>query len=147
MSLVAAVKDRIASVVSALEGKLDTVADLAALVQEGALPQREVTAFVVPLGFDARGGESATGLHTQMLNRAVGVVLCIRTHGDATARRSLPTIDGLERDVVAAVAGWAPDDVAGVFAVTRGRLVSVAAGLVIYQLDFELLDQLRILPS
>jgi hypothetical protein len=72
------------------------------------------------------------------------VILCAKALGDARARRALPTIDTVKDQVIAAVAGWAPVDVAGVFSVTKGRLVSVTKGLVIYQLDFAVTDQLRI---
>ncbi len=144
-SLVDSVAQRISDSVPDLAGRIEGIADLAFLIASSAMPQREVCAFVVPLGFDDRGGDSATGAHTQMLQNAVGVVLSIKALGDAKARKALPTIETLEKAVVNAVAGWAPEDTAGVFRVTRGRLVSVDKGLVLYQLDFSLLDQLRIL--
>ncbi|WP_316200407.1 MULTISPECIES: hypothetical protein [unclassified Bradyrhizobium] len=143
-TLVDSVAARIEALVSDLAGRVEGIADLAALVAEGALPQREVTAFVVPLGFDDRGGDSATSVHTQMLENAIGVVLCIKALGDTKARRALPPIERLTDSVLHAVAGWAPDDVAGVFRVTRGRLLSAEKGLVLYQLDFALQDQLRV---
>ncbi|MGJ5203637.1 phage tail terminator protein [Bradyrhizobium sp. HKCCYLR20261] len=143
-TLVDDVSARIDASVPALAGRIEGVADLAALIAAGALPQREVAAFVVPLGFDDRGGESVTSAHTQVLEESVAVILCIKALGDAKARRALPTIEQLSGAVIAAVAGWAPGDVAGVFRVTRGRLLSAEKGLVIYQIDFALLDQLRI---
>lgn len=143
-TLIDQVAERIGLLVPQLTGAIDTVADLAALTAENAMPQREVTAFVVPLGFDDRGVKSATGLHTQTLNDTIGVVLCVKALGDAKARRALPTIDALKDGVISAVAGWSPISSIGVFAVSRGRLVSVTKGLVIYQLDFALLKQLRI---
>jgi hypothetical protein len=145
MTLVVAVADRINAQVAALKDRIEYVAALAALVAEGAMPQREVAAFVVPLGFDDKGGDSAAGLHTQIISSGIGVILCIKAAGDPRARKALPTIDALEVAVVNTLAGWAPgDDVAGVLRVTRGRLVSVTKGLVIYQIDFELTDQLRV---
>jgi hypothetical protein len=83
-------------------------------------------------------------MYTQMIAEGVGVVLCIKALGDAKARKALPTIDTLKKAVRDALAGWAPDNVAGVFVAKKGRLVAAAKGLVIYQLDFEVLDQLRI---
>lgn len=143
-TLVDAVASRISATVGALTERIEGAADLAALISAGAMPQREVTAFVVPLGFDDRGGDSATSAHTQMLEESVGVVLVIKALGDAKARRALPTIEQLTDAVIVAVAGWAPEDVADVFRVKRGRLLSADKGLVIYQIDFALLDQLRI---
>lgn len=143
MTLVATVATRIAAQVPAL-GSIEYVADLAALVRENAMPQREVAAFVIPSGFDDKGGDSAAGLYTQLIDDAVSVVLCVKALGDPKAKRAVPAIDELKDAVVGALAGWAPDDVVGVFRPVRGRLVSVTKGLVIYQIDFTLLDQLRI---
>lgn len=138
------VSERIADQVPALAGRIEDIAELAALIAAGALPQHDVFAFVVPLGFDDKGGGSATGFHTQMIEDAVGVVLGIKARGDAKARKALPTIEQLRKDAVSAVAGWGPDDSANVFFVRRGRLLSADKGLVLYQLDFSLIDQLRI---
>jgi hypothetical protein len=143
-TLVDSVAQRIGDTVPALTGCIEFIADLAALIAAGAMPQREVCAFVVPLGFDDRGGDAAVNAVTQMLAESVGVVLAIKALGDAKARRALPTIDVLSQSVIAAIVGWAPDDVTGVFRVLKGRMVSADKGLVLYQLDFAVLDQLRI---
>jgi hypothetical protein len=144
MTLVVEVATRISSEVAALKDRVEYVAALAALAAEGAMPQREVAAFVVPMGFDSRGAQAVVGMYTQAIVDTVGVVLCVKAFGDASAKRALVTIDALVDDVTKAVAGWSPGATAGVFEATRGRLVSVTKGLVIYQLDFSLLDQLRI---
>lgn len=144
MTLVADVAARINTVVPDLKGRIEFVAGLAALVEEGALPQKEVAAFVVSLGFDDLGTAAATGMHIQMLRDSVGVVLCIKAAGDAKAKRAVAVVDDLKDAVINAVAGWAPGDIAGVFIATRGRLVTVSKGLVIYQIDFAIQNQLRI---
>lgn len=143
-TLVEQVADRLDAEVPALKGCVEFIADLAALVTEGAMPQREVAAFVVDMGFDDQGGEAAAGMHTQMLADTIGVILCVRSRGDAKARRAVPTIDALKIAVIDVIAGWGPVDAIDIFSVVRGRLVSVTAGLVIYQIDFRLTDQLRI---
>lgn len=144
-TLVDHVATRLNANVPALKDRVEYIADLAALVTEGAMPQREVAAYVVPLGFDDKGGgSSSAGIHTQNLGDAVGVILCVKALGDAKAKRAVPAIDNLTTDVVNAIAGWAPEEVSGVFNVTRGRLVSVTKGLVIFQIDFSLTRQLRI---
>lgn len=135
---------RITDRVSALAGRIEDIAELAALIAAGALPQHDVFAFVVPLGFDDKGGESASGYHTQMIEDAVGVVLGVKARGDAKARKAMPSITELRNQVRDAVAGWEPADSVGVFFVRRGRLLSADNGLVLYQLDFSLTDQLRI---
>lgn len=138
------VAGRIADQVPALTGRIEDIAELAALIAAGALPQHDIFAFVVPLGFDDKGGESATGVHTQMIEDAIGVILGVKARGDAKAKKALPPIEQLRKDVIQAVAGWGPDDSANVFFVRRGRLLSADKGLVLYQLDFSLADQLRI---
>lgn len=144
-TLVQLVADRIGAQVADLTGHVEGIAQMAALIAQNALPQADVCAFVVPLGFDDRGGDSATGAHTQMLEDSVGVILCIKARGDAKAKKALPTIEQLTNSVVDAVAGWGPAAATGVFRVNRGRLLSFEGGIVLYQLDFTLLDQLRIL--
>lgn len=138
------VSDRIEAQVAALSGHVEDIAAMAALIAEGAMPQADVSAFVCPLGFDDKGGESATGYHTQMLEDSIAVVLCVKARGDVKAKKALPTISELKDAVIDAVAGWGPNAAVGVFFVRRGRLVSAEGGLVIYQLDFTLQDQLRI---
>ncbi len=144
MTLVSTVKDKLGADIPALAGAVDEVADLAALVTAGALPQRPKAAFVIPLGFDDRGAESASGLFTQAIEDAIGVVLVVQAPGDPKARRALSTVDELKDAVLASLAGWAPADAVGVLVPRRGRLVSVTAGAVIYQVDFALSNQLRI---
>lgn len=143
-TLVDLVAQRIGQEVSELTGAIEYVAEFAALVEEGALPQRDVAAFVVPLGFDAGGGESATGVHTQIINEAVGVILVVKARGDTRARPAVPKVDALVNKIVEKVAGWAPNDSVGVFNVLRGRLVPGGRGVVVYQIEFSLRDQLRI---
>jgi len=135
---------RIDDQVPALKGRVEDIAALAALIEAGALPQHDVCAFVAPLGFDDRGAESAVNTHTQAIEETIAVVLAIKARGDAKAQKALPTIGQLKEDVLNAVAGWAPNSSVGVFNVRRGRLISAAKGLVLYQLEFSLLDQLRI---
>lgn len=144
--LVDVVVTRIGETVESLRGRVEYVADLSALVEQGVLPQSDVAAFVVPLGFDdAGGGHSSAGAHIQNLSEAIGVVLVVRAPGDAKARKALPRIDELTDAVMRAVAGWTPAGSTGVFILVRGRLVSVNAGATIYQMDFRIGRQLRVM--
>jgi hypothetical protein len=144
ITLIDLVAERIGGQVDALVGSIEFIAELQALMDQGGLPQREVGAFVVPLGFDDRGGESAVGMHTQMLADAIGVVLYVKSRGDLKAKKALPRIEPLINQVVDAVAGWTPGNTSGVFHVKRGRLLPGGNGIIVYTIDFELLDQLRI---
>lgn len=145
ITLIDLVADRIDSQVPALTGGVQFIADLQALLESGGLPQRDVSAFVIPLGFDDRGGGSSmSGMHIQNLAEVVGVVLCVKARGDLTSRKAMPKIEPLINQVTDKVAGWAPGNTVGVFKVNRGRLAPGGKGVIVYQLDFELQDQLRI---
>ncbi|MGL5166637.1 MAG: phage tail terminator protein [Afipia sp.] len=145
MMLIDEVVARLGANIAALTGRVEYVADLSALVDQGVLPQAATSAFVVPLGFDDQGGgTSAVGIHIQNILDSIGVILIVKSPGDAKARSALPKIDVLAADVIMTIAGWAPDSTSGVFEIKRGRMVSVMAGAVIYQLDFALTRQVRI---
>ena len=141
--IVNTVADRLKAEVPAF-GAVELVADLAVLVKENALPQQDVSAFVVDLGFDDRDRFSASGIYTQMIATTIGVIVCVKSYGDAAGASKLPMLDQLVKAVINALAGWAPDDVVGVFELRRGRLQSIMSGLMIYQVEFALTDQLRI---
>jgi len=143
VTLVSQFKERIEPRVTAL-GKLDEVMDLAELIDQGALPQRSPAGFVVPLGFDGRTPEDAAGLYVQKRVDGIAVVLVISAKGDPKAKRALEKIDELEPLVCHAVCGWVPEGASGDVNARRGRLVSVQNGVVIYQIDFEVQNQLRI---
>lgn len=146
MTLITDVKTRIEAEVAALTGRMEEVADLAELVRQKALPQRSPAGYVIPLGFNGRSADDGViGLYRQMLDEVVGVVLVVEALGDSKAKRALATIDDLVTAVVEAVCGWsANEDAIDDFRAVRGRLVSVTAGVVIYQLDFAVQRQLRI---
>ncbi|MBW7968119.1 hypothetical protein [Bradyrhizobium sp. BR 10289] len=135
---------RISDQVPALQGRVDDIAVFAALVEAGALPEHEVCAFVAPLGLDASAGQSAVNVHTQSFEETIAVIIAVKARGDVKAKKALPTIGQLKDDVMNAVTGWAPNNNVGVFNLRRGRLLSALKGLVVYQLEFALLDQLRI---
>jgi hypothetical protein len=46
--------------------------------------------------------------------------------------------------IIASVAGWAPGDEIGVFALSRATLLDFTRGVIVYQIDFAIADQLRI---
>lgn len=144
MTLVTDFKARMAP--PAVDGLLgvDEAADLAALIAAKQLPQRSPWAYVLPIGFDGGAPDAAAGLYRQPFNSVIAVVLVIQALDDPKARAALATIDGLQQLLLARICGWAPASAIGVFRALRGRLVSVASGLVIYQIDFALQDQLRI---
>lgn len=135
---------RISANVPAIAGRTRGAAELTDLVKRGALPNKTPCAFVLPLGLQGGEPDVATGIFRQQLDELIGVVIVVESAGDDTGARGLPPIDTIVRSVVNAVCGWAPGDQVGVFRLERGQLLSLAAGTIIYQLNFALGDQLRI---
>ncbi|ODR93526.1 hypothetical protein AUC70_11720 [Methyloceanibacter stevinii] len=144
--LVNPVIERLDAEIPTLQRRVAPAGELAALVNGGNLPQVMPAAFVLPLGLRGSEPDAATGLYRQDFNEIVGVVLMTNSAGDVRGGRALDKQDPLIAAVILALAGWAPDlpDVQGVFQLDRGRLVSLTAGTVTYQLDFSIRAQLRI---
>ena len=145
--LVAELVARIDSRVPELARRVEGAAELSELVRKGGLPQAPRHAFVLPLGLVARNqGDAAAGAFTQLVDEVFAVMLVIHAAGDIAGARSLATVDQLVWKLIAALAGWGSEEVVGVFSLRRGQLLSAEAGTVIYQLDFAIQNQLRVLP-
>jgi hypothetical protein len=133
--------------VAELSGRVEGAAELSELMRKKALPQAGTYAWVVPLGLRPRShGDAAANAFTQMVDEVFGVVLFVRAAGDPTGGKALPTIDQLVWAVITKICGWGPDEAVGVFSLRRGELLSAEAGVVLYQLDFGLPQQIRIIP-
>jgi hypothetical protein len=129
--------------VSVLEHRVEGAGSLADLMQRNALPQHTPAAHVLPLGLIGRAEDAGAGAYTQMFEEAVAVILTVRNHTPA-GKKALADLRGIIMSIVAAIAGWAPDDQTGVFRLTRGSLLNATKGTVVYQIDFSISDQLRI---
>lgn len=143
--MIDAVAARLTSQVAALEGRVDKAARLAEMQRTNRMPQRTPAAFVIPNGMTGGEERTASGQFRQQITEVVAVVLMVRGN-DRAGEKALEAIDGLIKTVIAAVAGWAPDGVVGVFRLARGATISWVEGTFIYQLDFTITDQLRISP-
>lgn len=143
--MIADIIERLILRVPDLGGRVEGAAQFAALMKSNALPQVTPAAHVLPLGLQGGQAQAATALFTQAVEEMVGVVLTLRSH-DQTGARALEAVDVLIRDIVAALLGWGPDDAIGVFRLVRSGLVSMSAGTLVYQIDFAISDQLRIIP-
>ena len=140
------VKGRVEAVVPELASRVQEAAELSELVRKGQLPQSPAAGFVLPLGLRAASpGDAAANAFTQMIEEVVGVLLVVRSAGDASGGRALPKISDLADATIAAIAGWGPADEPGVFRVSRGQLLSASDGAVLYQLDFSISRQVRVL--
>jgi hypothetical protein len=122
---------------------VEGAASLAALMQSNAMPQQTPAAHVITLGMHGGAAEAMAGAFIQSFDETVGVVLTFRTDSQ-TGARAAGEINVVVRDVIDAVAGWAPTDAMGQFRMARANLVNMSRGTVIYQIDFAISDQLRI---
>lgn len=126
-----------------LSGKVDGAAAFSAMMKGGRGPHNMPAAFVLPLGLQGGRAEASSGFFTQLYAESVAVVLFLQAT-DPQAKRALDRLPSLIREVIRAIAGWAPADTAGVFGLSRGALVGVQGGRLAYQIDFSIQDQLRI---
>lgn len=136
IDLVAAVTARLKLQVAALQNRVEGAAELAALVDKNKLPQRTPAAFVLPLAQDGEANAAATGGHRQRVRETVGVILAVRHAGDATGKHQVAAFVPLLNAVRDALAGWPPDPGYDTFDFLRGRLVGLAGGAALQQLDF-----------
>jgi len=139
------VRARIEGKVPALAGQIGNAGEFSKLIEAGQM-QAARKAYVLPGALAGGARQAMSGMFTQALEETVLVVLSVRVASDPTGARALDEISPLVRDTVRAVCGWGPEDAPGVFALARGELVGAAQGMLIYQLDFTLDDQLRITP-
>lgn len=144
MSATDAVIARLHGQVAELAGRVEGALELAALVDGNNMPQQTPAAFVIPLGLRGGAANAVTGMYRQSVNETVAVVLVLDAPSDPAGESARPTLQTIIGKTINALAGFAPDAAIGVFELTRGDLVQCAEGLVIYQLDFTIADQLRI---
>ncbi|NML88349.1 hypothetical protein HHL26_04620 [Sphingobium sp. TB-6] len=144
-----AVKARLADI-AALERRIQPAASLSELIAQNRLPQVTPAAFILPLGLRGGRADAATGIYRQSIAEMLGVVLILRSAGDATGAKSADALTPLRNAVIDRIVGWAPtsgwngSETIGVFTLSRGELISMSAGALVYQLDFSVDDQVRI---
>lgn len=134
LNLVALVIDRLQAEVPEL---LDVAgaAELSALVQAQALPQRMPAAFVLPLGEDAEPNSIGTGALRQRVTERVGIVILARHAGDSRGGKAVDAVVPLRGAVRDALVGWQPDASCDPFELVRSRLQGLTAGTVFVQVD------------
>lgn len=143
MDAVTFLRDRIDGGVPALTGRVEGAIAFAELMRQNSLPQVTPAAFVLPLGMQGGAVDAVTGLFRQEVREIVGVMLVLRSFS-RTGDKAVPELDTLIDAVVSVVAGAEMPGAIGVFSVARGSIVSMTAGTIVYQLEFQLSDQLRI---
>lgn len=135
---------RLKSHVPALGGRAEGAMQLGALIASGAIPPRTPAAFVLPGGMLGREASAAAGSYVQGTDELVGIVLALRT-SEASAQGGIDPLKALVDAVLTALCGWRPTSNApGVLVLKQAALVSLNAGLVIFQIDLTIQNQLRI---
>ena len=140
-----AVCDRLKAEVEEFGERIEQAAEFTAMVREKRFPQVTPAAFVLPVGLRGERADASAGVFTQNLAETIAVVMVFSAH-DRTGERALNRLNDFLREVIAVIAGWAPDGVTGVFQVSRGAVSSFQDGRLVYQLEFSIIDQLRLFP-
>ena len=130
--------------VPAFQGRVQGALQLARLQQQNQLPQTTPAAFVIPTGLTGGAVTAMTGLCRQTVGESVAVVIVIRSADDPRSTRTVDPLAAVCWDVIHALAGIEMDDATGQLVFRRGWLVSLADSAAVYQLDFDLQDQMRI---
>ncbi|MFN4191817.1 MAG: hypothetical protein ACK4FR_02645 [Tabrizicola sp.] len=144
--LVDSLIDRLQERVPDFSGRVEAALSLADLMAQGRLPEVTPAAHVLSIGLVGKAVDVAAGLYRQAFDEVFGVVLTFRNN-TPTARQGFERVEAIKRGVVEAVAGWVPTGQAQAFSLARGTQVSFSAGTLVYQIDFAIGDQLRIIPS
>jgi hypothetical protein len=124
---------------------VDGAAQFAQLMASNQLPQLTPAAHVVPSGM--QGGQvtaSGAGHFVQSFQDGIGVILTFR-NADPTGARAFERADDLIREVMRAIAGWSPVPGSPAFQLLRGSVANFSAGTLVYQIDFSINDQLRVI--
>ena len=142
--MIEAVTTRLGTQVPDLANRIDGAAEFSRLMKSGKLPAGGVRAYVLPLGLRGGAADAATGMFSQIVTRSIGILLLTQSV-DGAGERALARLSPLIDEIVHAIAGWAPNDESGVFTLRKADLILSGNGLLSYQIEFAIDDQLRIL--
>lgn len=130
--------------VAGLHGRVYGAAELTLLVESKRLGLASPAAYTVPVGVLGGAPDASAGLFRQQVQWMDGVVLVVKVAGDATGAVALQQIEPLIDATIAAIAGQDVPGMIGTYRLAKGEMFQLAAGVLSYQLDFAIEDQLRI---
>ena len=130
--------------IPAFQGRVHGALQLARLQSQNQLPQATPAAFVIPTGLTGGRVDAITGLYRQTVGEAVAVVVVIRSADDPRSTRAMDPLSAVCWEVIHALSGIEMGEISGQLQFRRGFLVSLADSAAVYQLDFDLQDQMRI---
>ncbi|QEW21227.1 hypothetical protein LA6_003435 [Marinibacterium anthonyi] len=142
--MIDAVTARLESLIPELDRRVDGAAEFTRLMETKKLPSGGVRAYVLPTGIRGQRGDALAGAFTQPIVRTLAVVLLTRSV-DAAGERALTRLNAFVDEIITALAGWAPSDEVGVFELRLASIIPTETGLLGYQIEFSITDQLRIL--
>lgn len=144
-----AVRNRLEDRVEDLRGRLFTAAEFTRLMDSNAAPAGGVNAYLIPgsiIGQATQGSGLTSGLFRQGIRRGIALVVFLRDV-DRHGKRALESLATFLDTIIAAVCGWAPGDEIGVFELLRAGIIPTRhRGVMAYQFEFFIPDQLRIAP-
>lgn len=137
--------ERITTNVTDLTGRVREAEDYAAILQMKGITSAQGGAYVMPAGL--RGGrvQAATGVFVQDFDEVVAVVILVPSGDRGLSRRGSSFFTQIH-GVIDALCGWVPDDAVGPFQLVRGAMINLGQGVLAYQIEFSIPDQLRIAP-
>jgi hypothetical protein len=143
-TVAALVIDRLKERVPTLAGRVEGAAHLAQMMAANQMPQVTPAANVIATGLAGGTADASTGFFRQSFDETVTVYLTFR-NVQGPGGNALDLFDEVKWSVIEAICGWGPETAVGVFRLLRGQVVNMATGTMLYQIDFALGDQLRIL--
>lgn len=141
--MIDALIERLVTRVPELEHRIQGAVEFDKLMRTKAPPQHGLAAYVLPRGIAGGPPQAVAGMFVQDVQERVAVVLFLRGT-DPTGKRALTRLQPFLLEVIEAIAGWAPGDEAGVFVLNRCEPIANEHGLLVFQIDFSINDQLRI---
>ena len=142
--LVADVITKIDADVPSLSGRVRAAEDYTALLQMKGISSAQGGAYVMPSGMRGGSVNAATGVFVQDVDEVIAVVILVPAERGLGQRGT--TIDTLKKQVIEAICGWVPDDTSGPFQLVRGAMINLGSGVLAFQIEFSVPDQLRIRP-
>ena len=143
---IADISARIEARVPQLAGRIQDASAFQKMLQTSAALSASGGAFVMPSGLSGGRVQAMAGAFLQDIATVIAVVLVVPDANPMSGRAG-GTIDARMKAVIEAICGWTPPDAPGPFALLRGAMINLGAGVLAFQLEFSIADFLRINPT
>ncbi len=137
---------RIEARVPQLSGRIKDASAFQSMLQTKSQLSASGGGFVMPWGLSGGRVDAMSGAFLQNIAMVIAVVL-VTPDANPMSGRAGGTIDARMRAVIEALCGWTPPDAPGPFALLRGAMIDLGAGVLAFQLEFSIADFLRINPT